>query len=83
VTGPAFDLFNPEELQLLVCGSPELDFLELEKSTKYENGYSEHHQTIKDFWETVHSMTLEQKKKLLTFTTGSGNRACFIITSLC
>lgn len=32
VEGDAIRLFEPSELQLLICGSPELDFSELEKS---------------------------------------------------
>jgi len=67
---PAFDLFRWEELELLICGSPVLDFEELEKSTQYE-GYDEDHPLIKNFWEVVHSLPLEQKKRLLFFTTGS------------
>eukprot|EP00026_Physarum_polycephalum_P001014 Phypoly_transcript_01015.p1 GENE.Phypoly_transcript_01015~~Phypoly_transcript_01015.p1 ORF type:complete len:708 (+),score=135.75 Phypoly_transcript_01015:84-2207(+) len=67
---PAFDLFRWEELELLICGSPELDFEELEKSTQYE-GYDPDSPVIKNFWEVVHSLTLEQKKRLLFFTTGS------------
>ena len=31
---------DPEELQLLICGSPLLDFHELEKITKYDGGYN-------------------------------------------
>lgn len=67
---PAFDLFRWEELELLICGSPVLDFEELEKSAQYE-GYDENHPLIKNFWEVVHSLPLEQKKRLLFFTTGS------------
>jgi len=67
---PGFDLFRWEELELLVCGSPVLDFEELEKSAQYE-GYDEEHPVIKNFWEVVHSLTLEEKKRLLFFTTGS------------
>lgn len=39
-------LFRWEELELLICGSPELNFEELEKSTQYE-GYDESHPVIK------------------------------------
>jgi len=67
---PGFEMFRWEELELLVCGSPELDFEELEKSAKYE-GYDENHPVIRNFWEIVHSLPLEQKKQLLFFTTGS------------
>jgi len=67
---PAFDLFRWEELELLICGSPELDFEELEKTTQYE-GYDENSPVIKYFWEVVHSLPLDEKKRLLFFTTGS------------
>eukprot|EP01121_Diplochlamys_sp_Union-15-3_P020364 TRINITY_DN7930_c0_g1_i1.p1 TRINITY_DN7930_c0_g1~~TRINITY_DN7930_c0_g1_i1.p1 ORF type:complete len:552 (-),score=66.99 TRINITY_DN7930_c0_g1_i1:28-1683(-) len=67
----AFRLFNAHELELAICGSPVLDFKALERITKYD-GYSADHPTIKHFWEVVHDvMDLEQKKKLLFFSTGS------------
>uniref|UniRef100_A0A1B0BD53 Ubiquitin-protein ligase E3A n=1 Tax=Glossina palpalis gambiensis TaxID=67801 RepID=A0A1B0BD53_9MUSC len=64
-------LFRPEEIELLVCGSRKFDFVELEKSTEYEGGYSNDTQIIKDFWSIVHSLPEESKRKLLEFTTGS------------
>ncbi|XP_028901993.1 ubiquitin-protein ligase E3A [Zeugodacus cucurbitae] len=64
-------LFRPEEIELLVCGSRKFDFVELEKSTEYEGGYTKDSQVIKDFWSVVHSMPEESKRKLLEFTTGS------------
>jgi len=68
---PAFRLFRSEELELLICGSPVLDFEALEKSTIYDNGYSKDDTVIRNFWEVVHSFTLEQKRRLLFFATGS------------
>eukprot|EP01118_Nematostelium_gracile_P014044 TRINITY_DN5399_c0_g1_i1.p1 TRINITY_DN5399_c0_g1~~TRINITY_DN5399_c0_g1_i1.p1 ORF type:complete len:469 (+),score=99.25 TRINITY_DN5399_c0_g1_i1:722-2128(+) len=68
---PGFHLFCWEELELLICGSPVLDFDALEKSTIYDSGYTPDHPTIRQFWEVVHSLNLEQKKKLLFFATGS------------
>jgi len=67
----SFDLFTPTELQLIVCGSPDLDFHELEKGATYENGFTKDDPTIKWLLEIVHDYSLEQKKKLLFFTTGS------------
>lgn len=63
-------IFRPEELEELVCGSPCLDFKELEENTKYD-GFTAESDTIKYFWEIVHQLTPEQKQKLLFFTTGS------------
>jgi hypothetical protein len=68
---PALQLFRPDELQLLICGSPVLDFEALERVTLYDNGYSKDHPVIKNFWDVVHHMSLEQRKRLLFFTTGS------------
>jgi hypothetical protein len=67
----ANQMFRPEELELLICGDPQLDFEELEKSAEYENGFSPEHTVVKYFWQVVHSLTLEQKKRLLFFCTGS------------
>jgi hypothetical protein len=64
-------MFTVEELELLICGSPNLDFHELEKTTSYDGGFDEDHPTVRMFWEVVHSLDLEQRKKLLFFTTGS------------
>lgn len=64
-------LFRPEEIEMLVCGSREFDFVELEHSTEYEGGYTEETKIIQDFWSIVHAMPIESKRKLLEFTTGS------------
>ncbi|ALC43709.1 Ube3a [Drosophila busckii] len=64
-------LFRPEEIEKLVCGSREFDFVELEHSTEYEGGYTEETQIVRDFWSIVHAMPHESKRKLLEFTTGS------------
>ena len=60
--GPLFDSFkkgfyklysgefmtscDPEELRLLICGSPILDFHALEKNAKYDGGYKSSSPTI-------------------------------------
>ncbi|CAH0558670.1 unnamed protein product [Brassicogethes aeneus] len=64
-------LFRPEEIELLICGSKNFDFDELEISTEYDGGYTTETQIIKDFWSIVHAFTLDDKRKLLQFTTGS------------
>eukprot|EP01091_Cochliopodium_minus_P009951 TRINITY_DN2563_c0_g1_i3.p1 TRINITY_DN2563_c0_g1~~TRINITY_DN2563_c0_g1_i3.p1 ORF type:complete len:558 (-),score=144.45 TRINITY_DN2563_c0_g1_i3:111-1784(-) len=69
--GAFFEFFVLEEVELLICGSKELNFKDLENKTTYESGYSKDHIVVKWFWEVVHSFTEEQKKKLLSFSTGS------------
>nr|CAI5844798.1 unnamed protein product [Callosobruchus analis] len=64
-------LFRPEEIELLICGSKNFDFDELEHSTEYDGGYTKQSQIIKDFWSIVHALPIEDKRKLLQFATGS------------
>ncbi|UIZ23250.1 hypothetical protein KXD40_003476 [Peronospora effusa] len=64
-------MFRWEELQLLICGSSDLDFKALEEATHYEDGFAEDSEIIRDFWVIVHALPLEDKKKLLRFATGS------------
>lgn len=63
--------FSPYELDLLVCGSKDFNFLSLEDTTEYDGGYTRQSQVIKNFWEVVHGFDEEKKKKLLMFATGS------------
>ena len=64
-------LFQGEELKLLICGSPDVDFSVIEEATKYDNGYIRYHPTIIAFWDIVHNMNTDEKKSLLPFVTGS------------
>mmetsp|Transcript_13682 Transcript_13682/g.26535 ORF Transcript_13682/g.26535 Transcript_13682/m.26535 type:complete len:829 (-) Transcript_13682:59-2545(-) len=69
--GDPLKLFRWEELELLICGNPEFDFEALQESARYEDGFTEDSQTVKDFWDIVHGMSLADQKKLLFFCTGS------------
>jgi len=64
-------MFTPTELEKLICGEKEFDFNELENSTEYDGGFSKESPCVTWFWESVHGMSLEDKRKLLQFTTGS------------
>jgi ubiquitin-protein ligase E3 A len=46
LSSPPAQLFRPEELELLICGSPEFDFKALEENTQYEEPFDAKHQTI-------------------------------------
>lgn len=71
IGGPILKIFRPEELELLVCGSPKLDFDALEKATKYADGYTKNSKIIKWFWEILKEYSTDDKKKFLAFCTGS------------
>uniref|UniRef100_A0A3Q2DD05 HECT-type E3 ubiquitin transferase n=1 Tax=Cyprinodon variegatus TaxID=28743 RepID=A0A3Q2DD05_CYPVA len=66
----ALMLLRPEEVEMLVCGSPELDMSALQKAAQYE-GYGKMDATVRCFWDVVLSFPLELQKKLLHFATGS------------
>ncbi|KAG0245013.1 putative E3 ubiquitin-protein ligase HTD2 [Mortierella sp. GBA43] len=69
--GSAIQLFRPEEVEQLICGSPDLDFNALEKITQYEGGFNAKSKIIRWFWEIVHAYDEKDKKRLLFFATGS------------
>ncbi|XP_053548302.1 probable E3 ubiquitin-protein ligase HECTD2 [Bombina bombina] len=66
----ALMLLRPEEVEILVCGSPELDMHALQRNTQYD-GYVKTDLTVRYFWEVVLGFPLELQKKLLHFATGS------------
>ena len=68
--GLALRLFQYDELELLVCGLPHLDFAGLRAAAQYDGGYSADHPLIVHFWEVVMAMTFEEKKSFLRFCTG-------------
>ena len=71
LSGPTLQMLQPEELELLVTGTPHLDFKQLERVTVYDGGYSADDPTIKNLWSVIHSFSDELKRKLLLFVTGS------------
>ncbi|XP_065662121.1 ubiquitin-protein ligase E3A-like [Hydra vulgaris] len=68
---PSISLFTAPELELLICGSPDLDFKALEKVTEYKDGFSKSHPLMLEFWDIVHRFPFKQKQALLMFVTGS------------
>lgn len=43
-------MFTSEDLFLAINGAEHLDFNELKKTTKYDDGYTESSKTIEFFW---------------------------------
>ncbi|XP_031557085.1 probable E3 ubiquitin-protein ligase HECTD2 [Actinia tenebrosa] len=66
----ALIMLRPEEVEMLVCGNPELDMEALKKVTVYD-GYNKTDPTIRYFWEIVLGFPTDLKKKTLLFVTGS------------
>lgn len=62
-------LFNDEELEILICGKESLELEELETTARYD-GFTKNCQTIRDFWETLRELSVDERKKFLVFLTG-------------
>ena len=58
-------------LQLVLCGRPNIDLVEVRASAVYENGLSEGQSVVKWFWEMLKDMTPEERSLFLTFVTGA------------
>ena len=71
VTGSMIKLFNPEELERIICGLEIIDIFELRKAANYEGGYDQHSYMVRCLWEILEGFDLEKKKAFLFFATGS------------
>lgn len=65
------ELLKAEELEMLVVGTPELDFEALEANTEYDGGYTKDSPVVRNFWKFVKSAPRSQQLDLLKFTTGT------------
>jgi len=63
-------IFNEQELELLICGLPDIDVNDLKANTEYK-GIPSSSQLIQWFWEVVDDMTQEEKANLVQFVTGT------------
>ena len=64
------EIFNDNELELLISGLPEIDIFDLKANTEYV-GYFSNSPIIKWFWEILVDLSKEDKARLLQFCTGT------------
>ncbi|KAK9506239.1 hypothetical protein O3M35_008210 [Rhynocoris fuscipes] len=69
--GRVLQLFHARELMAVVIGNEDYDWVAFENNAEYRGGYSSSDKTIRLFWEVFHDLSLEDKKKFLTFLTGT------------
>ncbi|KAH8614044.1 protein of unknown function (DUF4414) HECT domain [Trypanosoma vivax] len=62
--------FTAQEMELVICGMPDIDVEDLRMHTVYE-GYTATSLQIRWFWEVVAAMTKEDRANLLQFATGA------------
>ncbi|KAH7828092.1 putative ubiquitin-protein ligase 1 [Monocercomonoides exilis] len=65
------DKFTPEELELMICGSPVIDVNDWMEHTMYTGGFTKESQTVKWFWECIQNMKEVGRQLVLFFATGS------------
>jgi len=66
-------VFDYQELELLLCGVPEISLEDWMRHTDYLSDYARQgarHRVIRWFWLTVEAMSREERVRLLQFTTG-------------
>lgn len=72
---PLLSVFDFQELELLLCGLPDIDVNDWMKNSEYTGEYERKgpsHKVCKWFWEVVNEdFGSEQKARLLQFTTGT------------
>lgn len=64
------NIFNEQELELLISGMPDIDMDDWRNNTEYHN-YSASSPQIQWFWRAVRSFDKEERAKLLQFVTGT------------
>jgi hypothetical protein len=63
---------RPEDLEVLICGQPELDFRAWREACQYTDGYDSSSKVCQWFWEIIdEDLEAADKRKLLQFITGS------------
>jgi len=71
---PLLTIFDFQELELLMCGLPDIDLVNWQEHTEYSGGYDRKgskHEVCGWFWEVVGEYDHELKARLLQFVTGT------------
>ncbi|RPD73800.1 hypothetical protein L226DRAFT_488466 [Lentinus tigrinus ALCF2SS1-7] len=63
-------IFNEQELELLISGTPDIDVDEWRSATEY-NGYTSSDPVIVWWWRALKSFNREERAKVLSFATGT------------
>mmetsp|Transcript_13405 Transcript_13405/g.29667 ORF Transcript_13405/g.29667 Transcript_13405/m.29667 type:complete len:781 (-) Transcript_13405:1579-3921(-) len=71
---PILTIFDFQELELLMCGLPEIDLDDWRDNTEYAGEFDRvgsNHDTVLWFWEVVEEFDHEMRARLLQFVTGT------------
>lgn len=78
-------IFSPTELELLICGLPDIDVDDLRVNTDYQQ-FRENDESIEWFWNVLRSFSREEKALFLQFVTGTSKvvkHPSFFVLSVC
>ncbi|ETO26164.1 ubiquitin protein ligase [Reticulomyxa filosa] len=63
-------LFSWYDLEILVCGNPNIDVEALRRHTVYQGGLSSSSDVVKFFWKTLYAFSQEERQLFLRFVWG-------------
>ena len=75
-------LFDPADVQLLLCGTADIDVDGWQQSAEYEGGLDAGMAEATWFWAAVRALSAEHRAKLLHFSTGSSRAPAAGFTAL-
>ena len=71
-------VFSPAELELLICGLPDVNVSELQANTDYHQ-YRASDEVIVWFWDALKSFNREERASFLQFVTGTSKVICLLL----
>ena len=72
------NLLTWQELELKVCGNPEISIEALKRSARYDSGLSESSSRVKMMWEALEKFSNDDRSRFLRFITGRRRLPCTI-----
>ena len=66
-----FSLYTPKEIEVLFCGSPDVDVKALRDNAQYDAPMTADTPAVQYFWQTLQEMSGEEKTQFVTFCRGS------------
>lgn len=69
-------IFSPTELELVICGLPDVDIDNLKENTEY-HGFKYNDEIIGWFWDALKSFSRSEKASFIQFVTGT-SKVCKI-----
>ena len=71
ITKEKIQMFNSDELELILNGKPNIDLNDWKQHTIYKSSYYSSHRVIIWFWDILKNMTQKQLSNFLMFCTGT------------